>query len=692
VDLVRTTLARAAPPVRALALVVVLVGLAFAVTTLPHVRAGHPGFWVPVDGWLQGTGYALMALLILLRPVLVPEARALWWLLAAAVALRALGFLVYFTWVRTLVPQPYPSAADPLWLAASVVFVVAIATLAGNRGYGLSRLLVLDGVIAGLTVAGLFAALLHPTLLTLVGPDVPPRAVVLNVVYPILDVVALVLIAGLLASGWRPNRAEGLVVTGIAIFALIDSVYLYQVAAGTFRPGTVLSALSYLGTAVVAVAAWLTVPDGARTRVAGRVALPPRAPVAVPAGLAAVAMVGVLVMAYADATSRAALGLLMLALGVTIVRGVLTLLQDREEADVVIASRTRETARYQSLVEASGDFVLIATLDGRVTFVNPAGRRMIGLDADRDVRATSLDEYLTPDGRRAFDTLEHPAVLAHGHWEGQSTLRDLRGGPPIPVTVASFFLYDPDTRQPFALATVQRDISELVAAERATARLAEQRRRLLGLLVEVQEDERSRIAADVHDDSVQALAAVDLRLSLVRRQLAGADVDPATLASLELAHETVNDATDRLRHLLFDLESPAQRADLPTALREAATFLLEEAGVRWRVTGDTDLDLSPGERVTAYRVAKEAMVNVRKHARATSAEIRLDRHEGGLLLTVTDDGGGVDPTTLHDRPGHLGIAGMRDRAEIAGGRLQVSSVPGQGTEVRLWIPHQVDTA
>ena len=64
----------------------------------------------------------------------------------------------------------------------------------------------------------------------------------------------------------------------------------------------------------------------------------------------------------------------MLGLVVTVVRGVLTLHQDREQADVVIASRTRESARYQRVVEASGDFVLIATLDGRVTFVNPAGR------------------------------------------------------------------------------------------------------------------------------------------------------------------------------------------------------------------------------------------------------------------------------------------------------------------------------
>ena len=182
---------------------------------------------------------------------------------------------------------------------------------------------------------------------------------------------------------------------------------------------------------------------------------------------------------------------------------------------------------------------------------------------------------------------------------------------------------DPETQEPVALATVQRDISELVDAERAMAGLAEHRRWLLSRLVQAQEDERALIAADVHDDSVQALAAVDLRLGQVRRRLAGAD--PATRASLERAHAAVHDATARLRHLLFDLDSPALRTDLATALREAAAFVLEDAGLRWQVTGDTDLELSSAERVTAYRVAKEALVNVRKHAGATSVEIRLDR-------------------------------------------------------------------
>ena len=276
---------------RLLAVLVVLIGLAFTATTLPGVRDDHPGFWVPVDGWLQGSGYALMALLILLRPLLVREARTLWWLLAAAVTLRA-GLPRLLRLGPHAGAAAVPSASDPLWLGASVIFVVVIALRTRYFGRELSRLLVLDGLIAGLTVAGLSVALLRTTLLTLTGPGVPDRAVAVNVIYPILDVVALVLIAGLFASGWRPNRAESLVATGVAMFAVVDSAYLYQVAESTFHPGTPLSALSYLGTRWWPSRPGSPSPDAPRPPPHPGGSPPPRAPVAAPAGLAQATLAG----------------------------------------------------------------------------------------------------------------------------------------------------------------------------------------------------------------------------------------------------------------------------------------------------------------------------------------------------------------------------------------------------------------
>jgi signal transduction histidine kinase len=151
----------------------------------------------------------------------------------------------------------------------------------------------------------------------------------------------------------------------------------------------------------------------------------------------------------------------------------------------------------------------------------------------------------------------------------------------------------------------------------------------------------------------------------------------------------VSEAIGRLRALLFDLESPAVETDLASALEVAAenTF---EGQLRWRVTGDTHLDLPPGQRVTAYRIAREAMANVVRHADAHAVEIRLGHSDGGVEVVVEDDGRGFDPATVEPRPGHLGIPAMADRATIAGGRLDVERRDGGGTRVRLWLPTAPD--
>lgn len=673
----------AGPAVRALTAVVVVIGVLFSLTTIPGVR-DRPTFWVPVDGWLQGTGYALMSVLAIARAVLVREHRFIWSVVAAAVTARSLGLLVYFSVVRTLVPQPYPSVSDVFWLLGTLLFLVSMGERARRFSRGLSRLLALDALMAAITVSALAVIALSGTVTTLTNPGVAERALVVNTVYPALDVVALVLIAGLLAGGFRPRPSEALVIAGIGIYSVVEAVYLYELANGLFHPGSYLSALSYLGTLLPCLGAWARRTPFPRPATTVRPMLAPRQSLVVPAALAVVCLLTLVVLPYTSASRPLPVLLLVTALLVVLVRGILTLLTDRGDAGVVIASRTEELMRFQSLVETSNDFIAIADLDGAVLYVNPAGREMAGIPTGRDVTSTIIPEYLTDEGIAVSLAVEQPAVQRHGFWEGESTLRNGRGGPPIPVAINSFLMRDPETGEPFAMATVQRDITERRDAEQALNGLAEQRQELLARLVQAQEDERSRIAADVHDDSVQALAAVELRLGLLRRQLA--DIEPSLLLSIERAHQSVAEATARLRHLLFDLESPAQRSDLATALSEAAEFVFEDADVRWAFVGDRSVDLPEAARVMAYRVAKEALVNVRKHAGARHVEIDVRREPGAVLVTVSDDGRGVDAASLQDRPGHLGLAGMRDRAAIAGGRLEVGARPEGGTRVRLVLP------
>ncbi|MFC4785259.1 PAS domain S-box protein [Nocardioides sp. MAHUQ-72] len=339
--------------------------------------------------------------------------------------------------------------------------------------------------------------------------------------------------------------------------------------------------------------------------------------------------------------------------------------------------------RFKALVEASPDFIAIAGLDGAVTYVNPGGRELIGLDPEVDVTKTTITDYLTPEGIRASLEIEQPAVVATGHWEGESTLRNHRGAP-VPVEIVSFLMHDPESGEPFALATVQRDISERLAAEAARQELAEQQQALLTRLVDAQDAERTRIAADVHDDPVQALAAVDLRLGLLNRRLR--ERAPDLLETLEPLQASVSGATERLRSLLFDLEPPDLQRGLSGALARAAEEIFELSDVQWTVDGEHEPDVPNAVRAIAYRIAKETLNNTRKHAGARHVAVTVRGRDGGIEVSVADDGVGLGATPAPPTPGHRGLLTMQDRATIAGGWCALSSPPGGGTVVTTWLP------
>ncbi|MFP5252352.1 MAG: PAS domain-containing protein [Actinomycetes bacterium] len=339
--------------------------------------------------------------------------------------------------------------------------------------------------------------------------------------------------------------------------------------------------------------------------------------------------------------------------------------------------------RFKALVEASPDFIAIADLDGTVRYVNPRGRAMIGMGASVDVTTTTLADYLTAEGLVASVQVQQPAVVVDGQWTGESTLRDWRDDSAIPVAVTSFLMRDMETGVPIGLATVQRDITERLATETALRRLADERQNLLSRLVDAQDEERRRIAADVHDDPVQALAAVDLRLGLLRRRVR--EQAPALVDALDALQDSVSGATDRLRALLFDLDPTDLERGLGEALRRCADDVLDGSGVHWDVDATGEPDSHQSTRAVAYRIGREALINVRKHAEAARVRVEVGSADDGLLLTVTDDGVGLDPA-VPSQPGHRGIATMADRAAAAGGTCAATPGAHRGTVVTVWLP------
>jgi len=209
------------------------------------------------------------------------------------------------------------------------------------------------------------------------------------------------------------------------------------------------------------------------------------------------------------------------------------------------------------------------------------------------------------------------------------------------------------------------------------------RRMLLGRLVTAQEVERKTIAEDIHDDAVQVMTAANMRLELFRMVL----TDPVQVDAAQKLQQTISLAIGRLRNLLFELIPPdLDRHGLAAACRSHLEQFEADAGVRWKFHAELDEEPAPQGRILLFRIFQEALINVRKHARATSVTVSLKTVDGGVMMRLSDDGAGFLASVAEPLAGHLGLASMRERAEIAGGWWRLTSEPGRGTEISTWVP------
>jgi len=203
--------------------------------------------------------------------------------------------------------------------------------------------------------------------------------------------------------------------------------------------------------------------------------------------------------------------------------------------------------------------------------------------------------------------------------------------------------------------------------------------------VDAQERERTQIASDIHDDSVQVITAVGLRLHALRRRL----TDPDQLALLDRLDKTVSDAVARLRRLMFDLRPLAlERDGLATPVESWLARAAVDAGFDYRVVNRLAEEPPEALRVMLYRICAEALTNVRKHARARHVAVTIETRSGGVLVTVEDDGVGFDVASGEQvrEDGHVGLSTIRERCRMSGGWCRIESAYGMGTSVSVWIP------
>lgn len=233
------------------------------------------------------------------------------------------------------------------------------------------------------------------------------------------------------------------------------------------------------------------------------------------------------------------------------------------------------------------------------------------------------------------------------------------------------------------LETIAGEIAEAISGARRRAQEALDIYQLERAIAE----ERARIARDIHDGIAQTLAFRRMRIDL---WLDWQTSDPGRLRDeLIQLKQVLRDQIAELRRAIFALR-PIQFDELgfSAGLQRYVLEFAEQQG--WQV----DVDLSgvpthfaPELEAVCFRIVQEALTNAAKHAAATTVLVTLMQVESTLQISVRDDGRGYDPNSgLEDRPGHIGLRQMRERVLALNGRLEIRTHPGEGTEVRAWLP------
>jgi len=212
-----------------------------------------------------------------------------------------------------------------------------------------------------------------------------------------------------------------------------------------------------------------------------------------------------------------------------------------------------------------------------------------------------------------------------------------------------------------------------------------QLRALAAQLLTAQDDERRRISRELHDDLNQRLAMLAVEIETFQQRLPSSKLIGEKLRSF---HEQVVELSDDVRHLAYQFHpSILDDLGLPIALQRYIEDFSTRTGINVTlVHKDLPNPLPQDIASCLYRVAQESLGNVAKHAHASHAAVELLGSETGVRLSVRDSGVGFDPAKVKQPLICLGFTSMKERVRLVNGRLEVKSSPGQGTEVRVWIP------
>jgi PAS domain S-box-containing protein len=330
-------------------------------------------------------------------------------------------------------------------------------------------------------------------------------------------------------------------------------------------------------------------------------------------------------------------------------------------------------ARYRSVFDASSDGLLVLEPDGTIIEASLAACTMHGYPAGgltgvdvRDIIAARdrprFDQFVQQIDRKGSVTLEAVDVR--------------RDGTAIDVEVRGTRMLHEG--KPAMLAVI-RDVTERHLALQQQTALSRQ-------VLVAQEEERARLSRDLHDGLGQTLTALRFELDWLAKKHGNGSTTPHPFAQATALLET---SAQELRRMCRGLRPPLlDDMGLEPAVRQLIEEFEEHSALHVDLTVKMEDDvpmLAPETALCAYRVLQEALTNVHRHAQARRVSVGLLIDPAELVIAVRDDGLGFDPTDPR-RLNHLGIAGMRERAKLVHGTIDLRSQPGQGTRLTLSVP------
>ena len=347
-----------------------------------------------------------------------------------------------------------------------------------------------------------------------------------------------------------------------------------------------------------------------------------------------------------------------------------------------------ETAEQAALLELTQDSVFVIDMEGTVLFWSRGAEAMLGYTKAQAAGNISHDLLHTEFPLPMVEI--RTELMRVGHWEGDLITTALDGRR---IVMASRWALQWGKRdQAPRVLVINSDITERKRGEESLVLQREQLRALAERLQWVREEDRKKVARELHDQIGQILTAIKMDMTWMSRHLPESEGE--VLARLKESIQLINDGVKAVRAICSGLR-PGVLDDLglAAAIEWQASEFTSRNGVQCQVSvPPVDLHLD-GDRATAtFRIFQECLTNVIRHAQAKSVRVTLCQEEESILMVVEDDGIGFCDTGFSNSLGSLGLLGMKERAQFCGGDVQISSSPGNGTTVTVRVPLDIPRA